>query len=502
MTLVQNFPFFSIIIAMFSGILSCALSGKKARNLSLAVIAATTVMSAAVLRFCMGTGESYTYMMGHFPAPWGNEIRAGVLEGLTATVFGVVMLLSVLGGMDHTAEDVEGTKLNLFYVMIDLMLSSLLALIYTNDLFTAYVFVEINTIAGCGLIMIRQKGRSLSAAIRYMIMSQLGSGLFLIGLSMLYDVTGHLLMSPARAAVEAIEAAGSYEIPMLVILAVISVGLAIKSGLYPFHYWIPDTYGYATPTASAILSGLVSKGYIFLLIKIFYRVLGRENVVARRIVNVLFVFGLAGMLMGSLHAILEKDTRRMIAYSSVAQIGYIYMGIGLGTEAGMVAAVFHMFTHSATKALLFISAVGLYEVSGNKKDYKSLRGAGYRNPLAGIGFSVGALSMVGFPMLAGFISKLLFATSVLQSPNKMIITLIGLAVSTTLNAIYFLRLVITLYSREGDRDARGAAERSAVSKSSWKLRLAVLCFIFLNLILGLKSQPIVQAIAAGLSTLE
>ena len=192
----------------------------------------------------------------------------------------------------------------------------------------------------------------------------------------------------------------------------------------------------------------------------------------------------------------------MIAYSSVAQIGYIYMGIGLGTEAGMVAAVFHMFTHSATKALLFISAVGLYEVSGNKKDYKSLRGAGYRNPLAGIGFSVGALSMVGFPMLAGFISKLLFATSVLQSPNKMIITLIGLAVSTTLNAIYFLRLVITLYSREGDRDARGAAERSAVSKSSWKLRLAVLCFIFLNLILGLKSQPIVQAIAAGLSTLE
>lgn len=503
MTLVQNFPFFSIIIAMFSGIISCTLSGKRARNVSLAVIVVTTAMSAAVFLFCIRTGESYTYMMGHFPAPWGNEIRAGVLEGLTAAVFGIVMLLSVLGGMDHTAADVEGTKLNLFYVMIDLMLSSLLALIYTNDLFTAYVFVEINTIAGCGLIMIRQKGRSLSAAIRYMIMSQLGSGLFLIGLSMLYDVTGHLLMSPAKAAVAAIEAAGSYEIPMLVILAVISVGLAIKSGLYPFHYWIPDTYyGYATPTASAVLSGLVSKGYIFLLIKIFYRVLGRENVVASRIVNVLFVFGLAGMLMGSLHAILEKDTRRMIAYSSVAQIGYIYMGIGLGTEAGMVAAVFHMFTHSATKALLFISAVGLYEVSGDKKDYKSLRGAGYRNPLAGIGFSVGALSMVGFPMLAGFISKLLFATSALQSPNKMIVTLIGLAVSTTLNAIYFLRLVITLYSREGDRETRGAKERSAVRKSSWKLRLAVVCFIFLNLVLGLKSQPIVQAIADGLLMFE
>lgn len=497
MSFVQNFPFFSIIIAMFSGIVSSVLPGKKARNLSLAAIAATTVLSAAVFLFCAQTGESYTYMMGHFPAPWGNEIRAGVLEGVTALFFGIVMFLSVIGGMDHTAVDVAESKQNLFYIMIDLMLSSLLALVYTNDLFTAYVFVEINTIAGCGLIMIREKGRSLSSAIRYMILSQLGSGLFLIGLSLLYGVTGHLLMSPAKEAVQEIVAAGTFEIPMLVILAVISVGLAIKSGLYPFHYWIPDTYGYATPTASAILSGLVSKGYIFLLVKIFFRVLGRENVIASRIVNVLFIFGVAGMIMGSVHAIMQKDTRKMIAYSSVAQIGYIYMGIGLGTQAGMVAAIFHIFTHSATKALLFISAVGLYEVSGEHKDYLSLRGAGYRNPMAGIGFAVGALSMVGFPMLSGFISKLLFAASALQSPHKMLITLIALAVSTVLNAVYFLRMVITLY-RPGMKDKENGDGSAGVVRSSWNLRLAILCFILLNLVLGMASQPIVRAIGDGL----
>ncbi len=287
MSFVQNFPFFSIILAMFSGIVSSVLSGKKARNLSLIMIGVTTVLSAVTLAFCLGTGESYTYMMGHFPAPWGNEIRAGVLEGVTAVLFGVVMFLSVAGGMTHTAEDVDENKLNLFYIMIDLMLSSLLALVYTNDLFTAYVFVEINTIAGCGLIMIRQKGRSMTAAIRYMIMSQLGSGLFLIGLSILYDVTGHLLMSPAKESVELLTASGNYRLPMLVIMAVISVGLAIKSGLYPFHYWIPDTYGYATPTGSAVLSGLVSKGYIFLLIKVFYRVIGYENLVSAQMINVL-----------------------------------------------------------------------------------------------------------------------------------------------------------------------------------------------------------------------
>ena len=231
MSFVQNFPFFSIILAMFSGIISSVLSGKKARNLTLMMIAVTTALSAGTLMFCLKTGESYTYMMGHFPAPWGNEIRAGVLEGVTAVLFGIVMFLSVTGGLDHTARDVEESKQNLFYIMIDLMLSSLLALIYTNDLFTAYVFVEINTIAGCGLIMIRQKGRNLSAAIRYMVMSQLGSGLFLIGLTLLYDVTGHLLMSPAKESVELLVATGRYRIPLLVIMAVISVGLAVKSGL-------------------------------------------------------------------------------------------------------------------------------------------------------------------------------------------------------------------------------------------------------------------------------
>lgn len=493
MSFVQNFPFFSIIIAMFSGIVSNVLSAKKARTLTICAIIITTALSCATMIFCMQTGESYTYMMGHFPAPWGNEIRAGVLEGLTAMMFGIVMLLSVLGGMHYTERHVEEKKQNLFYIMIDLMLSSLLALVYTNDLFTGYVFVEINTIAGCGLIMIRQKGRSFSAAIRYMIMSQLGSGLFLMGLSILYGVTGHLLMVPAKESIEALTVSGDYLLPMTVTLGVITVGLAIKSGLYPFHYWIPDTYGYSTPTASAILSSLVSKGYIFLLIKIFYRVIGIEHVVASHIVNILFVFGVIAMIMGSIHAIMEKDLRRMIAYSSVAQIGYIYMGMGLGTHAGFTASVYHIFSHSATKALLFICAASLYKSAGAKTDRESLRGMGYRHPLAAAGFTVGALSMVGIPLFSGFISKVLFATAALENPQKMLVALLALAISTLLNAMYFLRTVITLYQPPAE-----GAEAVTPEKTPWNLRLAVLCFVILNLVLGMFSQPIIQAISNGL----
>ena len=144
MDFIRNFPFFSIILAMFCGILSSVLKGKWARHLCLFMIITVMVLSGAVLWYTAKTG-SFTYMMGHFPAPWGNEIRAGVLEALTATFFAVIMFLSLLGGMKHIFADVEETKTNLFFILVDLLMSSLLALIYTNDLFTAYVFCLLYT---------------------------------------------------------------------------------------------------------------------------------------------------------------------------------------------------------------------------------------------------------------------------------------------------------------------------------------------------------------------
>ena len=496
MDFIRNFPFFSIILCMFSGIVSSVLDGKKARNLCFGAVGAVTLLSASVLVYTVQTGESFVYMMGHFPAPWGNEIRAGILEGLLAFVFSLVLLLSLVSAYHRTAEDIEKTKLNLFYLLVDLLLSSLLAIIYTNDLFTAYVFVEINTIAACGLIMIRQVGRSFGAAIKYMVMSLVGSGLFLIGLSLLYTLTGHLLMSPAKEALSQLIASDSYHVLVLIVLVLMSIGLGIKSGLFPFHSWMPDAYGYSTASASAILSGLVSKAYIILLIKIFYRVVGSDFIVNTEMMNVLYVFGLVGMIMGSLNAILEKDIRRMIAYSSVAQIGYIYMGIGLGIEQGYVAAVYHILHHAVTKALLFISVVGLSNVSGGSKLFPDLRGAGYRHKVAGVAFAVGSFSMVGLPMFSGFISKYLFATAALEaSPKKIFPTLVVLAISTVLNAIYFIHTVVTIYTPAEE-------ENPEHEKRHWKDKpwttISLAVFIALNFVLGLFSQPIVDLITRGL----
>ncbi len=498
MELVQNFPSLSIILALFSGPLCSVLSGKKARRVNAAVIMLIGAMSAAVLLFTLQTGESYIYQMGHFPAPWGNEIRVGVLEAFMALFFCVIMLLCIIGGSKERITRTEPTKENLYYVMVNLLLSSLLALVYTNDLFTAYVFVEINTISACGLIVIRQNGRTIEAATRYMIMSLLGSGLLLLGICFLYDLTGHLLMSNIQQQVQLIFENGEYHIPLMISLGLMSVGLAIKSALFPFHSWLPDAYSYSTLSSSSILSALVSKGYIFLLIKIFYRVIGFDIVRDSKVINVLFVFGIAGMLMGSISAIRESNIRRMVAFSSVAQIGYIYMGLGLGTTAGVVASIYHILSHAATKALLFVAASGIMDASGNSTDFFDLTGVGYRNKLAGMAFTVGSLSMVGFPAFSGFISKLLFAQAALESPHKMLLTLVALAISTILNAIYFMKTVIRIYTPEKKAVLLEKNFRKVTIADQPAESVALICFIVLNLILGLFSEPIVTLILDGL----
>ncbi len=504
MSIIQNFPLFNIVMCLMSGVISSILNGRYAKRLSLTLIGMAGVMNAFVLWYVSKYGQ-YTYMMGHFPAPWGNEIRVGSLEALLAVFFCAIMFLSVLGGEHYIDLEVEETKENLYFTMICLMLASLLALIYTNDMFTAYVFVEINTIAAGALIMSRNTGHTLVAATKYMIMSLVGSGFLLLGLSMLYSVTGHLLMVNMHEQIVRLSKSGEYEIPLTVSMALMSVGLAVKSALFPFHTWLADSYSYSTPASAAILSSLVSKGYIFLLFKIFYRVFGFDFVLDHKVTNLLFAFGIAGMMVGSIVAIYQHDIRRLIAFSSVAQIGYIYMGIGLAVPMGTVAAVFHIMSHAASKSMLFIAARGLSDASGDSKDFVDLKGSGFRNKLAGVGFGVGAFSMVGIPLFAGFTSKVYFAEAALRANGgKLVVAMVALAISTILNAVYFIRALITLYTPKNDGDLRAAErEKGSAGAGKWlpiSSAVALICFILLNIFLGTWSYSIERAIETGLST--
>lgn len=495
MNFICNFPLFTIVFSLFSGPLCMMLRGRAAKYYTIIYECVLIILCGTVLWYTISSGQSFTYSMGEFPAPWGNEIRAGVLEGLTAFLFMIVMLCSVLGGWRFLSMDLDNSKINLYFTLINLMTAALLSLVWTNDIFSGYVFLEIMTLTSCGILIVREIGRTTLAAVRYMILNLLGSGLFLLGVVLLYDITGHLLMMNMKTALTEL-AADPANIPVISLaVGVLTIGLAIKSGLFPFHFWMPDTYGWATPTSASVLSSLVSKGYIFLLIKIYWRAVGLEVLQALPVSKILFVLGLCGMVFGSVSALRANNINRMVAFSSAAQIGYIYMGIGIGGMAGFSAAVFHIYCHAVTKSLLFITTPRLAEVSGDSLLFARLQGSGLRDPNSGIFFTVGSLSMVGIPIFAGFSSKLLFATAAVGTGSfrKVILVMLILAVSSLLNAFYFIHTVIRIYTVYGS-DYLRVRERG---HHSLDYNTAAVILTACNLFLGLFSWVITDLIQKG-----
>ena len=492
MSFAVNFPLFTIVACLVCSVVSSVLDGKHARRLSMCLSFAVAVTSLFVMGLVLQHGEPITYIMGHFPHPWGNEIRMGLLESFFSFVFAVVLFLCMKGAKIRLKLDLEESKSQFYFVMVDLIQASLLVLCYTNDIFTGYVFIEICTLASCGILMIRQIGRTTLASVRYMIFSLIGSGLFLLGVTILYNITGHLLLPSLHQAVAELAQTGQYQIPLSSSICLITVGLAIKSGLFPFHYWMPDTYGYATPCSSGILSGLVSKGYIFFLLKLIFSGFGTEVFYDSGVQNVLFVFGICGMIFGSIGAIQENDIFRMLANSSAAQIGYVYLGIGISPEAGVIGALFHILTHAVTKPVLFLSASRLSDAAGGSKRFKDLQGCGYAFPLAGFAFCLGALSMIGIPMTMGFMSKYLLAVAGLEMDVKAVPTLLALALSTILNTFYFARTIIRLYT-PGTPLASGTA-----MKAQPPFALSAICFSLLNLAAGIFASPLIGLLRQGL----
>ena len=491
MPFVYNFPFFSIFLCMVSAIL---LSVSKNRRFNycwtLFVSMACTVLSAVLLVRLMASGESFAYTMGKFPAPFGNEIKAGPLQALFAACFSFVMFFSILGGKDDLFRDVPERKYGLACVMQCMTLASLLVLTYTNDIFTGYVFIEISTIAACALVMIRDESETLISTIRYLFMSLLGSGLFLFGVVILYGITGHLLMPQLSEKISGLVSSGSNKAQLAASLAMITIGLGVKSGMYPFHRWLPWAHGTATTSSSAILSGLVLKGYVVLLITVYCRVFTLDVVREIGVNYIVFALGLLEMIVASLYAMKQSNIKHMLAYSSVAQLGYIFMGIGLGTEAGVAAACFQVIAHACTKSLLFCTAGRLDGVTDFNKELRALRGSARRAPLAGIAFGVGALSMIGIPLFAGFTSKMNFALA--EDGWKSILMLAALVISSVLNAMYYLPAVLSIWA-ESDAKVTWEYEKKDVFYG-----IAAIVLIAAVVALGTCFAPVMKVIEAGL----
>ena len=465
----QNIPFLSLLLCLLSAAVCFVLPSRASRIWSRSVLGLCAAGAALLLFFLLRENAGpFTYMMGHFPAPWGNEIRCGVLEALLAALFPLIMLCALVSGspwLSGAARGVSSGRESACDALCMLLSAALLAQIYSNDLFTCYVFVEIMTLTACALIVFRGTGKALAAAMRYMVMNLVGSGLFLLGVALLYDLTGHLLMEYLHTSIRALVLSGRHQRSLTLILALITSGLGIKSALFPFHTWVPDAYSSGVPSSNAIVSSLVSKGYILLLMKIYARVFGWDAVLASRVDLVLLLLAMAGMIFGSLAAIRT--------------------------------------VHAFSKALLFLAGGHLQAAAGGAGDLESLSGAARRKPWAGGCWTLAACALTGLPFTGGLVSKLLLGQEALRHSLPVAAAVLAvLALSTLLNVLYFLRTAMILWSPEKSPAPAAVPPMSSppvTPAPRFPLSAPALGLLALGILLTfLLASPLLEALETGL----
>lgn len=488
--IIELFPLLTILILLiFGSFLTPLIKRKKTVvRINLAINALAFVMSLVTLLYVANSG-TYIFNFGHYGAPFGIIFHIGPVEAVIALMFSFVITMVSWYSFYSIEKEIKAKRVGFYYIMNSLLLASLLGIVYTYDLFNGYVFLEVSTLAACGIIIAKDKKENIKAAIKYLMLSTLGSGLVLMGIAFIYSISGQLSMVYIHDAI-----AGHMvdkENLLLVSIVLFSVGLGIKSAMFPMHVWLPDAHTTAPSPSSAVLSGLVIKAPVIFLIKIYYVIFGQSFVAGSRILQLMLIFGGVGMIMGSLFARRQKILKRLIAYSSVAQMGYIFFGIGLGNQLGLIMAVYHILAHGLTKSSLFLSAGSFIEQTGFKK-IEDFRGIGKEMPVTLGIFTLSALSLIGIPVLPGFISKWNLA---LASIDHGMISLLGvILLSSLLNALYYFPIVINGYFGEDNLDGKIFRSKSKPVKEL----IPVILLSLAMFAIGVFSGPIIEFIRSGI----
>ena len=388
MTLSKLLPLF--VAAPLTGAFLIALLGRRLKNLpealGMLVPGGLFVLALAVGRVVLKHGPLFHFMGGWKP-PLGIPM---VCDGLTVfmliTVYGVaswVALYSVSYARTYTS-------VWLYWTLFLFVLAGMSGVVMTGDLFDMFVYMEITSLSACTLVAFGTERREMEAAFKYGVINTLG-GLFIIfGIAFLYGSASTLNMADMARVLAERSAANK---AVLLATVFLIVGFGMKAAIVPFHAWLPDAHPSAPAPISAMLSGLIIKCLgIYALFRLLFCVLGMTPLLS----SIMLFLGALSMGTGAFLAVGQQDFKRLLAYSSLSQIGYIVFGIGLGTPLGILGGLFHLFNHSVGKSLLFLVS-GSVDYATGTRDLEQLGGLSKRMPVTGRAGMAGAMSIAGIP---------------------------------------------------------------------------------------------------------
>ena len=415
--------------------------------------------------------------IGGFPAPFCINLYAGP----AGVMFAALIALAGLGASIYSIAYIRSGSVARYHVMFLLLLTGATGVVMTGDLFNLFVFFEILCISSYGLVGYFGDRNGLEAATKYLIQGSIGSGLLLMGIGLLYGMFGTLNIAQIASSIGSVGGTGVF-VPMALIVS----GLGVEAAIFPLNAWLPDAHSSAPSPISAILSGIAIEVGLFAVARMVFTMFGAGSFLV-----FLLLLGVLTLLLGELCAYSQRDVKRMLAYSSIGQIGLVLFAISIASTGAVTGGLFQLLNHTLGKALLFLAAGYMIYRSGSR-EVSSLSGMGRRMPVTSLAFTVGAFSIVGLPPFAGFPSKLLIATSVMEQGRTLLSVMLGLVlVGTLIEGAYFFRVVQTIYFR---RPPEGVAVRE---RAPVMALVPMILFAALIILIGVYPDPFVRTIGAA-----
>ena len=351
-----------------------------------------------------------SYLLGSWAAPWGIEYRVDETNAWVMLVVSVISAVSLLFARRSVEREVETDRIHLFYTAWLLCLAGLLGMAVTADAFNVFVFLEISSLSSYVLVSLGTRREALVAALRYLVLGTVGATFFLIGVGLLYQVTGTLNMADLA---ERLQGLGPHR-TVTTAFGFLAVGIAVKSAVYPLHTWLPNAYAFAPSPVSAFLAGTATKVSLYLLLRFLFTVFGHDFVAGGPVPFLLALTGVAALVAASVAAVRQDDAKRLLGFSSVAQIGYLVLGMSLLSTPGVAASLIHLFSHALMKTALFICLGAIAYRIGSVR-IEDMAGIARRMPWTAAAMVVGGFSLIGVPLTAGFIGKWYLVVAALEA---------------------------------------------------------------------------------------